>query len=64
MDPHGNHVGFIAEEDSLANSMSRQLLRTHRKFNAVIMNAEGDVVFKVDLCKMELLRQIRYWILT
>jgi len=47
MDPHGNHVGFIAEEDSLANSMSRQLLRTHRKFNAVIMNAEGDVVFKI-----------------
>lgn len=49
MDPHGNHVGFIAEEDSLANSMTRQLLRTHRKFNAVIMNAEGEIVFKVRL---------------
>lgn len=47
MDPNGNHVGFIAEEDSLANSMTRQLLRTHRKFNAVIMNSEGEVVFKV-----------------
>ncbi|KAM3578519.1 hypothetical protein VKS41_004573 [Umbelopsis sp. WA50703] len=47
MDPNGNHVGFIAEEDSLANSMTRQLLRTHRKFNAVIMNGDGEVVFKI-----------------
>jgi hypothetical protein len=47
MDPNGNNVGFIAEEDSLTSTMSRQLLRTHRKFNATIMNAQGEVVFKV-----------------
>ncbi|KAH8556854.1 Scramblase-domain-containing protein [Umbelopsis sp. PMI_123] len=47
MDPNGNYVGFIAEEDSLTSTMSRQLLRTHRKFNATIMNSEGEVVFKI-----------------
>ncbi|KAI9286270.1 Scramblase-domain-containing protein [Umbelopsis sp. AD052] len=47
MDPNGNNVGFIAEEDSLTSTMSRQLLRTHRKFNATIMNAQGEVVFKI-----------------
>ncbi|KAI8639275.1 Scramblase-domain-containing protein [Parasitella parasitica] len=47
MDPQGNHIGYIAEEEGLGKSISRQFLRTHRKMNATIMNAQGEVVFKI-----------------
>ncbi|KAI7861605.1 Scramblase, partial [Spinellus fusiger] len=47
MDSHGNIVGYIAEEDGLGKSLSRQLLRTHRRLNATVMTAEGDVLFKI-----------------
>ncbi|RCI05288.1 hypothetical protein CU098_009912 [Rhizopus stolonifer] len=48
MDPQGNHIGYIAEEEGFAKSISRQFLRTHRKMKATIMNAQGEVVFKIE----------------
>ncbi|GAA5804550.1 hypothetical protein HPULCUR_010050 [Helicostylum pulchrum] len=47
MDASGNNIGYIAEEEGLGKSISRQLLRTHRKMNATILNPEGDVMFKI-----------------
>lgn len=47
MDPNGTHLGYIAEEEGFAKSISRQVLRTHRKMNATILNPEGEVVFKI-----------------
>ncbi|KAG0175026.1 hypothetical protein DFQ30_001023 [Apophysomyces sp. BC1015] len=49
MDPNGNHVGYIAEEDgSIGTTISRQLMRTHRHFKATIMNTQGEVIFKIE----------------
>lgn len=47
MDPNGTHLGYIAEEEGFGKSISRQLLRTHRKMNATILNPEGEVMFKI-----------------
>ncbi|EPB81989.1 hypothetical protein HMPREF1544_11268 [Mucor circinelloides 1006PhL] len=47
MDPQGNHIGYIAEEEGFGKSISRQLLRTHRKMNATILNTQGEVAFKI-----------------
>lgn len=47
MDANGNHLGYIAEEEGFGKSISRQLLRTHRKMNATILNLQGDVMFKI-----------------
>ncbi|CAG8553615.1 6413_t:CDS:2 [Ambispora gerdemannii] len=47
-DPEGNSVGFIAEEEqSFSSTLFRQLFRTHRPFRAVVMDAQGNVVLKV-----------------
>ncbi|KAI8381257.1 Scramblase-domain-containing protein [Radiomyces spectabilis] len=47
MDPNGNLMGYIAEEEGLAKALSRQFLRTHRPFNATIMDVHGNVIFKI-----------------
>ncbi|KAI8987389.1 Scramblase-domain-containing protein [Mycotypha africana] len=47
MDPEGNLIGYIAEEEGLAKSVGRQLLRTHRKMNATILNPQGEVIYKI-----------------
>ncbi|KAI9300981.1 Scramblase-domain-containing protein [Cunninghamella echinulata] len=47
MDPNGQPIGFIAEEEGFAKSISRQFLRTHRRMNATIMDANGNVIFKI-----------------
>ncbi|CEP07820.1 hypothetical protein [Parasitella parasitica] len=47
MDPQGNHIGYIAEEEGFGKSISRQFLRTHRKMNATILNTQGEVAFKI-----------------
>ncbi|KAI9485527.1 MAG: Scramblase-domain-containing protein [Benjaminiella poitrasii] len=47
MDPQGTPLGYIAEEEGFGKSISRQLLRTHRKMNATILNPEGQVIFKI-----------------
>jgi hypothetical protein len=44
----GEVLGFIAEEPrGLLASLSRQLLRTHRPFRAVIMDREGTPILWV-----------------
>ena len=47
MDPNGNYVGYIAEEEGFMKSLSRQFLRTHRHMNATILDVNGNVVYKV-----------------
>ncbi|KAI8084487.1 Scramblase-domain-containing protein [Halteromyces radiatus] len=47
MDPNGQHVGYIAEEEGFAKSLSRQFLRTHRRLNATVLDAQGNVIFKI-----------------
>ncbi|CAG8608730.1 2798_t:CDS:2 [Ambispora leptoticha] len=48
LDPGGNSVGFIAEEEqSFTSTLFRQLFRTHRPFRAVIMDTQGNVVLKI-----------------
>ncbi|TPX32591.1 hypothetical protein SmJEL517_g04268 [Synchytrium microbalum] len=44
----GTDVGFIAEEETaFTNVLMRQLLRTRRPFEAVILDAAGNIVLKV-----------------
>eukprot|EP00823_Brevimastigomonas_motovehiculus_P002003 TRINITY_DN1296_c1_g1_i2.p1 TRINITY_DN1296_c1_g1~~TRINITY_DN1296_c1_g1_i2.p1 ORF type:complete len:585 (-),score=212.57 TRINITY_DN1296_c1_g1_i2:244-1998(-) len=43
----GELVGFIVEEDSLAKSIARNALRSHRSFSASILDVKGQVIFKV-----------------
>lgn len=47
MDPHGNLLAYILEEEGFGKSISRQFLRTHRKMNATVLSPEGDVMFKI-----------------
>ncbi|KAI8146366.1 Scramblase [Fennellomyces sp. T-0311] len=47
MDPNGNHVGYIAEEEGFMKSLSRQFMRTHRHMNATILDMNGQVVYKI-----------------
>ncbi|CAB4467186.1 unnamed protein product [Rhizophagus irregularis] len=47
LDPNGNHVGYIVEEESFASTILRQLFRTHRKFNAMIMDLDGQLILKI-----------------
>ncbi|RIA82653.1 Scramblase-domain-containing protein [Glomus cerebriforme] len=47
LDPNGNCVGYIAEEESFTSTILRQLFRTHRKFNAMIMDLEGQLILKI-----------------
>ncbi|WVQ66057.1 uncharacterized protein L199_004235 [Kwoniella botswanensis] len=43
--PDGQHVGFLAEEEqTILSTISRQALRTHRPFRAVIMDRYGKPV--------------------
>ncbi|OCF35219.1 hypothetical protein I317_02265 [Kwoniella heveanensis CBS 569] len=43
--PDGQHVGFLAEEEqSFLSAISRQALRTHRPFRAVVMDRYGKPV--------------------
>jgi len=43
----GRIVGFIAEESSLGRAILRQALRTHRAFQATVMDAMGTPVLRV-----------------
>lgn len=65
MDPNGNHVGFIAEEESgIAKIIARQWFRTHRAFTTHVFDKEEREVLRVcsschnddnGLCKLILL---------
>ncbi|KAF9581171.1 hypothetical protein BGW38_001916 [Lunasporangiospora selenospora] len=48
VDPNGQPIGFIAEEDaSFTKAMGRQLLRTHRPFKASVFDLQGNEVLKI-----------------
>ena len=48
MDPLGNHIGFIAEEEgSIGNAMTRQLFRTHRAFTTTVFDKNQREVLRV-----------------
>jgi hypothetical protein len=50
MDPQGNHVGYIAEEDSgFGQLMVRQWAKTHRAFTTHVFDKHGVEVLKVCL---------------
>lgn len=51
MDPRGNNVGYIAEEQRglLGGALSRQLFRTHRPFPATVMGATGETMLRVGM---------------
>ncbi|KAF8437786.1 Scramblase-domain-containing protein, partial [Terfezia claveryi] len=47
MDPNGNHVGFIAEEESgIAKIVARQWFRTHRAFTTHVFDKEEREVLR------------------
>ncbi|KPI36680.1 Phospholipid scramblase family protein [Cyphellophora attinorum] len=49
LDPHGNHIGYMAEtEGSVAKSMGRQIMRTHRPFTTNVFDRHGTEVLRFD----------------
>lgn len=47
LDPHGNHVGYMAEQDGgLAKGMTRQLARTHRAFTTHVFDKHATEVLR------------------
>ncbi|KAI1615403.1 Scramblase-domain-containing protein [Exophiala viscosa] len=47
LDPHGNHVGYMAEQDGgLAQGMTRQLARTHRAFTTHVFDKHSTEVLR------------------
>lgn len=48
MDPDGNHVGFMAEEETgIAKILARQWFRTHRAFTARLFDKHENEVLRV-----------------
>lgn len=48
LDPQGNHIGFIAEQDnSIGMTMARQMFSTHRSFTAHIFDKHENEVLRV-----------------
>ena len=46
--PDGAVLGYLLEEEtSVVGTMSRQLLRTHRPFRAIVMSPAGDVLLRI-----------------
>ncbi|KAI9740572.1 MAG: hypothetical protein M1834_005153 [Cirrosporium novae-zelandiae] len=47
MDPQGNHIGFMAEQEhGLTNLMARQWFRTHRSFTTHVFDKYGKEVLR------------------
>ena len=48
LDPQGNHVGFIAEQDnSMGRTMARQLFSTHRSFTTHVFDKHEKEILRV-----------------
>ena len=48
MDPHGNHVGYMAEHDGgFGKALSRQAFRTHRPFTTHVFDRDQKEVLRV-----------------
>ena len=55
MDPNGNHVGFMAEEENkFTKVLMRQWARTHRSFRTHVFDKHGVEILRVclDLCPL------------
>ncbi|KAL8910296.1 MAG: hypothetical protein Q9172_007848 [Xanthocarpia lactea] len=47
LDPQGNHIGFMAEQDSsMGRTMARQMLSTHRSFTTHVFNKHEQEVLR------------------
>lgn len=47
MDPHGNHVGYMAERDlGMGSMMARQMFSTHRSFTTHVFDKYGKEVLR------------------
>ena len=48
MDPHGQHIGFMAEKDlGMGNMFKRQMFSTHRSFTTHVFDKFGKEVLRV-----------------
>ncbi|KAF2272650.1 Scramblase-domain-containing protein, partial [Westerdykella ornata] len=47
MDPHGNHIGYLAEQDhGIGSALKRQMFRTHRSFTTHVFDREEKEVLR------------------
>ena len=52
MDPNGNHIGFIAEEDTgIGKILARQWFKTHRAFTTHVFDKHQNEVLTVCICQ-------------
>ncbi|KAJ2662495.1 hypothetical protein IW148_002919 [Coemansia sp. RSA 1199] len=47
MDPQGNTVGFMAEEQTWSSVLGRQIYGTHRSFNIAVLDLNGTVCLRI-----------------
>jgi len=49
MDPQGNHIGYMAEQElGMGNMMARQWFRTHRSFTTHVFDKHEKEVLRVN----------------
>ncbi|KAF1954098.1 Scramblase-domain-containing protein [Byssothecium circinans] len=47
MDPHGNHIGYLAERDhGLGSAVTRQMFKTHRSFTTHVFDREEKEILR------------------
>ncbi|KAF1924985.1 Scramblase-domain-containing protein [Didymella exigua CBS 183.55] len=47
MDPHGNHIGYLAERDhGIGSAMARQMFKTHRSFTTHVFDRDEKEVLR------------------
>ncbi|KAH7135226.1 Scramblase-domain-containing protein [Dendryphion nanum] len=47
MDPHGNHIGYLAEQDhGVGNAVARQMFKTHRSFTTHVFDREEKEILR------------------
>ena len=52
MDPNGNHLGYMAEQEfGMGNMMARQTFRTHRSFTTHVFDKHEKEVLRVSYCQ-------------
>ena len=48
MDPHGNHIGYLAEQEhGIGSTFTRQMFRTHRSFTTHVFDRNEREVLRV-----------------
>lgn len=47
MDPHGNHIGYLAEQDhGIGNAVARQMFKTHRSFTTHVFDRDEKEILR------------------